>query len=353
MNYRRVRCVTACAATIILVTTACSGGDDGGDNESTGESIAPAPSVASAGLPAVPDIVSEIEPSVVTIRTETGLGSGIVYKADGTIVTSTHVIVDKSGRPFDTVEVRFADGTTSKAQVIATDTITDVGVIRAERDDLPTPDYQTSLPQVGEMVVVVGSPLGLTETVTAGIVSGLHRTMPASETSPQGLFDLIQVDAAISPGNSGGAVVNSDAEVIGLSTAYLPPSSGAVAIGFATPASTVTDVADQLLDDGAAQHAYVGIRPTEISQQLAERFGLPTTKGVLVLDVTAGGPAEKAGMRAGDIITSFAGREIAQEIDLFGAIRDQAPGDEVEVVVQRGDESVTLDLTLGDRSDLS
>lgn len=348
----RPRWATAVAAAVLLLVSACTGDDDNGGDpaEETTAAASPAPT---AGLPAVPGIVSELEPSVVTIRTESGLGSGIVYKADGTIVTSAHVITDKAGQPFDTVEVRFADGTTSKAQVVATDTITDVGVVRSERDDLPVPEYQTSLPQVGEMVVVVGSPLGLTETVTAGIVSGLHRSMPASETSPQGLFDLIQVDAAISPGNSGGAVANGKAEVIGLSTAYLPPSSGAVAIGFATPASTVTDVADQLIDDGEAQHAYVGIQPSEISPQLAERFGLPTTKGVLVLDVTSDGPAAQAGMQSGDIITSFAGQEIAQELDLFGAIRNQTPGDRVEVVVRRGGEQVTLTLRLGDRADLS
>lgn len=332
------------AVAVVLLAPACS--DDGSDNagSDSGDTAS-----TSAGLPAVPEIVSEIEPSVVTIRTGSGVGSGIVYDSDGTIVTSAHVVVDESGDTPSTVEVRFADGSTSKAEVIATDAITDIGVIRSERGDLPAPTYDTSLPRVGEMVVVVGSPLGLSETVTAGIVSGLHRTMPASETTPQGLFDLIQTDAAISPGNSGGAVTNSDAEVIGLSTAYLPPSSGAVAIGFVTPASTVTDVADQLIANGKADHAYVGIRPTEITPQLADRFDLGTDSGLLVLDVTPGGPADRAGMRPGDIITSFAGVDIATELDLFGAIRDHDPGDEVEVVVQRDGDEATLDLTLGDR----
>src|SRR5699024_10162540 len=157
-----------------------------------------------------------------------GVGSGIVYDSDGTIVTAAHVIEGKRDRPLDEVKVTFADGQSAKAEVVAVDNVTDIGVVKAERDGLPVPAYADGLPQVGQLTVVVGSPMGLSGTVTAGIVSALHRKMPASEENPQGLIGLIQVDAPISPGNSGGAAVNGDGTVIGMSEAYLPPKSGAV-----------------------------------------------------------------------------------------------------------------------------
>lgn len=139
--------------------------------------------------------------------------------------------------------------------------------------------------------MVLGSPLGLAETVTAGIVSALHRNVPAAKESPKGITDLIQTEAPISPGNSGGAVVNGNGEVIGRSEAYLPLSSGAVAIGFLTPATTVTDVADELLKNGKAKHPSLGVVPTDITAQVAQRFNLPTTDGALILRVAAGGAA--------------------------------------------------------------
>lgn len=353
---RRTR--TACAALLtaglLLSAVACS--DSSGMAESassTSSTSSSSPVADGAGLPAVPEIVKEIEPSVVTIHTPVGLGSGVVYKSDGTIVTAAHVIENERGNSFETVRVQFADGKTSEAEVIAVDNVTDVGVIKAERSGLPVPEYASSPPEVGQMTVVVGSPLGLTETVTAGIVSGLHRNMPRSKENPQGLVDLIQVDAPISPGNSGGAAVNGDAVVIGLSEAYLPPSTGAVAIGFVTPATTVTAVADQLLKSGEATHAYLGVRPADISKQIAERLELPTTSGVLVVDVTDGGPADRAGMQAGDIVTEFAGSKIENVTALLAAIRQVNPGEQVDVVVRRGEDTETLTVTMGDRSDIA
>lgn len=341
-------------------TADATSSSSGSPSPSVSSSSAPASSGASAasalagkGLPAVPGIVREVEPSVVTIRTQIGLGSGVVYKSDGTIVTDAHVVEDQQKQPFQTVEVQFADGKSSKAKVIGVDDITDVAVIKAERGNLPAPEYVDELPQVGEMDVVIGSPLGLTETVTAGIISGLHRNMPPSKESPQGLIDLIQTDAPISPGNSGGAVVNGDGKVIGLSEAYLPPSSGAVAIGFVTPAATVTDVADQLLKSGTVKHAFLGIRPADITPQVAQRFNLPTTRGALVVNVTSGSPADKAGMQAGDVITKLADKQVNNVTDLLAALRDKKPGDNIQVVVNRGGSSKTLQVTLADRPSTS
>lgn len=174
----------------------------------------------------MPGIVRRVEASVVTITSPVGLGSGVVYRSNGTIVTDAHVVEDQQKQPFKTVQVQFADGSTVGASVVAVDDVTDVAVIKAKRGNLPAATFASAEPEVGSLAVVLGSPLGLADTVTAGIVSGLQRNMPPSQESPHGLIGLIQTDAAISPGNSGGAVVNASGQVIGLSEAYLPPGSG-------------------------------------------------------------------------------------------------------------------------------
>ncbi|KRE92050.1 signal protein PDZ [Arthrobacter sp. Soil764] len=300
------------------------------------------------GLPAVPGVVREVEPSVVTIRTAIGLGSGVIYHSDGSIVTDAHVVEDQQKQPFKNVGVQFADGSQSQGTIIGVDDVTDLAVLKVDRTGLPAAKFAASDPEVGSMTVVIGSPLGLEETVTAGIVSSLHRNMPPSKESPHGAIDLLQTDAPISPGNSGGAVADSSGQVIGLSEAYLPPSTGAVAIGFVTPSSTVTDVADQLLASGSVKHAALGVVPTDITPQLAQRFSLPATAGALIVGVSQGSPAEQGGMKPGDIITKFAQTEIGNVTDLLAALRKQDPGQQVDVVVQRGSKPQTLHITLGD-----
>jgi len=316
-------------------------------------SASPTPQADGGGLPAVPGVVKDVEPSVVTIRTDIGLGSGVIYRSDGSIVTDAHVVEDQQKQPFKTVQVQFADGSQTQGTLVGVDDVTDVAVLKVGRTGLPAARFASSDPEVGSMTVVIGSPLGLAETVTAGIVSSLHRNMPPSPESPHGAIDLLQTDAPISPGNSGGAVADSSGQVIGLSEAYLPPSSGAVAIGFVTPSGTVTDVADQLLASGSVKHAALGVVPTDITPQLAQRFSLPTTAGALVVSVSQGSPAEKAGMKAGDIITKFAGADVGNVTDLLVALRKQDPGQQVDVDVRRGTGSQTLHVTLGNLADQS
>jgi S1-C subfamily serine protease len=202
---------------------------------------------------------------------------------------------------------------------------------------------------VGELAIVIGSPLGFENTATAGIISGLHREIPGSAASSQSLVDLIQTDAAISPGNSGGAVVNSRGEVIGISEAYIPPQSGAVALGFAIPAATAVRVAQQLREDGTADHAFIGLRPGEITSQIAAQLGLPDTRGALVLSVVDGGPAARAGIRPGDVLTSLDGKEIASPEDLLAELRGKAPDQSVNVGYRRGTESKETKVTLSAR----
>src|SRR4051794_3464627 len=242
-------------AVTVALLAACSSSTNSG---STGTPAAPAGSTApvTAAGADLPSLVRQVEPSVVTVLTERGLGSGIVYKADGTIVTNAHVVAGAQD-----VTVALADGQQVPGKVRSADKVSDLAVIQANRTGLPAATFQKPLPQVGELAVVMGSPLGFEATVTSGIISGLHRQVPGSAATGAPLVDLIQTDAAISPGNSGGAVLDAQGEVVGMSVAYIPPTAGAVALGFAIPAATVVDVADQLLATRAAPHPHIRVQP--------------------------------------------------------------------------------------------
>lgn len=299
---------------------------------------------AGAGSAQIPDIAARLQPSVVTIFVGQGLGSGVVYTADGLILTNEHVV-----RGATAVQVGFADGSRVAGTVRATDAVTDLALVQADRTNLPVPKYQTILPRIGDLDVVIGSPLGFENTVTAGIVSGLHREIPGSAAEGQSLVELLQTDAAISPGNSGGAVVNGAGEVIGVSEAYIPPSAGAVSLGFAIPAATVVDVAEQLRTNGRAEHAFAGIEQAPITPQIANQLGLPNTDGAVVLSVVRGGPADQAGMRPGDVLTAFDGKPVRTPEDFLAALRPHRPGDVVTATVRRGTQTQQLSLTLAGR----
>jgi serine protease DegQ len=292
----------------------------------------------------IPDIVDEVQPSVVAVQSDSGEGSGVVWDEDGTIVTNHHVVA--GGREFTVV---FADGQRSEAELLASDPLTDLAVLRTERRDLPPAEFAAGLPEVGELAIAIGNPLGFENTVTAGIVSGLHRSIPGSAASSQSLIDLVQTDAAISPGNSGGALVNGRGQVIGINVAYIPPSARAVSIGFAIPSATVVDVVEQLLDDGTVSHAFFGIQPTALTSQIARRLGAEVDAGVVVLGVVRGGPAAEAGIEEGDILTALDGDEVRSVEEFLAALRGKEPGDEVAVALVRGGEQEEVTVTLTDR----
>lgn len=292
----------------------------------------------------LPQLVENLSPSVVTIFTQSGLGSGVVYSADGLILTNEHVI-----RGATTVEVGFADGQRVEGTVKASDAVTDLALVQAKRTGLPKPTYQSDLPKVGEGALVLGSPLGFENTATAGIISGLHRSIPGSASNSLSLVDLIQTDAPISPGNSGGAVINMRGEVIGISEAYIPPSSGAVSLGFAIPAATAVDVAEELLANGTAKHAYLGLTPGELTAQIAEQLGIEAGSGVVVLAADPDGPAGRAGIRPGDVLQSVEGVELTTPEKLLAELRKRNPGDTVGFKVKRGDQSLDIKVDLTDR----
>jgi len=352
------------AAAVLAATSGCTGvtqGPEPGATQSPGSPAAQSPGGTAPGgtqrqspgqagsAPAapqgpadIPTIVTNVQPSVVTVFTgRGGLGSGVVYSEDGLILTNEHVV-----RGSQNVEVGFADGRRVAGKVRATDEISDLALVEAERTGLPAAKFQTDLPRIGELAIVIGSPLGFENTVTSGIISGLHREIPGSASSSQSLVDLIQTDAAISPGNSGGAVVNGRGEVIGISEAYIPPSTGAVALGFAIPAATAVKVADQLREDGTADHAFIGLGLAEITEPIANELGLPDTRGALALSVQEGGPAAKAGMRAGDVIIRLDGDEVASPEDLLAALRSKSPGQAVTVEFRRGTETQEVKVQL-------
>jgi S1-C subfamily serine protease len=280
----------------------------------------------------------------VTVLTRGGLGSGVIYRSNGIILTNDHVV-----RGNRTVEIAFADGRREPGQVIAADPDTDLALVRVQGKALPAATFQTALPPVGALDVVLGSPLGFEKSVTAGIVSGLHRSIPGSARESAALIDLIQTDAPISPGNSGGAVVDGQGRVIGISDAYIPPEAGAVAIGFAIPSATAVNVANQLLETGHVQHAFIGIQPAALTPEVAQQFGLQQTSGILVLGVSPGGPADQAHVAPGDIIAAIDGKPLATVEDLFTALRQKHPGQTVALTLIRGGKRESLEVRLSDK----
>ena len=308
-------------------------------------------------------VAAEVEPSVVQVNVsgvqqtpfgtqqEEGLGSGVIYREDGYIVTNSHVV-----RGATQVEVAFADGATERGEVVGTDRSTDLAVIRVNRDNLPAASFGDGRDLlVGQLAVAIGSPSGFQSTVTSGIISGLGRELSPQLTGGSGqdpsLVDLIQTDAAVSPGSSGGALANRDGEVIGINIAYLPPDqTGAESIGFAIPSYTAVSVADQLIQDGKAAQPYLGIYLSDLTPEAARHFGTQTENGVLVEQVESGGPADSAGLKRGDIITALDSAEVRSSGDLLSALRRYQPGDSVEVTILRGGKQLGVELRLGERN---
>lgn len=322
---------------MMLVAAVALAGCTSGDDKATDKPAA-IPSTLDGALP---DLVERVEPSVVTIVTGSGLGSGVVYRG-GVIVTNAHVV----GQDKD-VQVVLADESRVPGVVAATDTITDLAVVKTQKSNLPAATFQQALPRQGSFVMAIGSPLGLSNTVTTGVVSGLNRQIPGSAQESRAMVGLIQTDAAISPGNSGGALLNGNGQVVGVNEAYIPPQAGAVSLGFAIPAATVVSIADQLLATGTAQHPYLGIVPDRVTAQVASSLKLPNTDGVLVRDVAPGGPAAAAGLRAGDVITGLNGQKTRTLEDFLGVLRTTKPGDSAQVEFVRGGQTSTVTVTVG------
>jgi S1-C subfamily serine protease len=315
--------------------------------------VSPAQTVADLLGPSVVNIaISGVTDSPFGQQQYAGEGSGVIYTSDGLIITNNHVVTDENGEPVDTIEVTLATGEKLPATIVGRDPLTDLAVISVQPGrDLPAATFLDGMPQVGEYAIAIGSPLGYENSVTMGVVSGLARSIEGV-SGPEGvaLTNLIQTDASISPGNSGGALANAMGQVMGINVAYLPPGqTGAVSIGFAIPSVVATQVADQIIETGKATHAYIGIGPQMVTPALQQQFGLSRSSGVLVAEVTPGGPASKAGIQQGDIIVAVDGQEMVESADVLIAIRDRQPGDVVELTIDRNGETMTVNVTLEER----
>ncbi len=335
------RSLSAGLLALVVALTACS--DDSGAPQAAPPSTGAGAGVAADHSP-IPDIVARVQPSVVAILTDQAEGSGVVWSGDGVIVTNNHVVAGARR-----IEVGFADGQRAAGQLVATDPQTDLAVVRASRSSLPAATFADALPRVGELAIAMGNPLGFENTVTAGIISGLGRAIPGAAQAAPALIDLMQTDAAISPGNSGGALVAADGRVAGINVAYIPPSAGAESLGFAIPAPTVRHVVTQLLASGRVRHPFFGVQPAPLTPEIAQRFNLGQTRGVLILDVTPASPAANAGIRPGDVLTRAADRPLATVEDFLAALRTRNPGDSLQVTLARGGDEQTVTVRLGER----
>jgi serine protease Do len=308
------------------------------------------------------NVAAVLGPSVVNIKVTGGAGgqgqfqaegSGVIYRSDGHIITNNHVVTDEtSGEPVSGITVTLATGEQLDATIVGRDPLTDLAVIKVQPSgDLPAAQFVAGAPEVGEYAIAIGSPLGYENSVTLGIVSGVSRSIegvPGAEGVA--LSNLIQTDAPISPGNSGGALANASGEVIGINVAYLPPGqTGAVNIGFAIPSPTATSVADQIIETGRVVHAYMGVGTQPITPELQQLYNLPRDSGLLIAEVAPNSPASDAGLQQGDIIVSVDGEEITDSANLASLIRDKKPGDQVELVIDRDGQEQTVTVTLEER----
>ncbi len=273
-------------------------------------------------------------------RRGSSLGSGFVIDPSGFIVTNHHVIADA-----DEVEVVLSDGTKLEATVVGSDKDTDLALLKVETDaPLPSTEWGDSQEtRIGDWVVAIGNPFGLGGTVTAGIVSARQRDINA------GRYDnFLQTDAAINKGNSGGPMFNLEGQVIGVNTAIFSPSGGSVGIGFATPSSMAKNIIAQLRDSGEVRRGWLGVRIQNVTDELAEGLRLERPRGALVAAVTEGGPAEEAGIKQGDVILEFNGREVSEMRRLPAMVAETAVNSTVDVTIWRRSKEEKVKVRIGE-----
>lgn len=356
-------CTSVSSSTQGASTTAFSSTTTGSTSTASTSALAGLVGTTASGVSMSPaEVVAPVvSPSVVHVRVSgvvtspffgqepyEGVGSGVIYRSDGYIVTNDHVI-SESGQASDSIEVTFATGETVPATVVGRDSFTDVAVIKVDKTNLPAATFVSSSDvRVGQYAIAIGSPMDYRNSVTLGIVSGLGRTVEGSGSTA--LVDLIQVDAAISPGNSGGAVADASGRVFGIAVAYLPPqSTGAENIGFAIPADTVVSIADQLIATGKASHPYIGIQYVTVTSAMQRQYRLSRASGVLITAVGNGTPAAQAGLQVGDIIVAIDGAPVEDEGDVVVTLRRKAVGDTLNVTIDRDGKELNLSVTLAER----
>jgi len=270
-----------------------------------------------------------------------GLGSGVIVSADGYILTNNHVVESA-----DEITVILNDGRRTQAKLVGTDPDTDLAVLKIKLDKLPVMVLSSADQlQVGDIVLAIGNPFGVGQTVTSGIVSALGRNQLGINT----FENFIQTDAAINPGNSGGALVDVQGNLLGINTAIYSRSGGSMGIGFAIPVNTARQVLEGIVKQGQVVRGWIGVEPTEITPDLAKTFNVQRTSGVIITGVLQTGPAFKAGVRPGDVLLSVEGDAVRNVAELLTRVSALKPGQPARVKVLRQNDEIELTVTPGQR----
>ncbi|WP_144151095.1 Do family serine endopeptidase [Paraburkholderia sp. BCC1885] len=269
------------------------------------------------------------------------LGSGVIVSSEGYILTNQHV-VDGA----DQIEIALADGRTTTAKVIGVDPETDLAVLKVNLTNLPTITLgRMDQTRVGDVVLAIGNPFGVGQTVTMGIVSALGRNHLGINT----FENFIQTDAAINPGNSGGALVDVNGNLLGINTAIYSRSGGSLGIGFAIPVSTARSVLESIITTGSVTRGWIGVEPQDVTPEIAESFGLEQKSGAIVAGVLKNGPADRAGIKPGDILVSVDGQDITDTTRLLNLIAQIKPGSSAKIHLVRKNRELDLDVMIGKR----
>lgn len=319
----------------------------------------------------LPDLFTRVEKSVVQITDsdetdpfDSRLGSGFVYDTNGHIITNYHV-VNAGGR----LDVTFLDGTVYRASLIGADPFTDLAVLYVEgvpqEKLVPLPLADSSATRVGQQVAAIGNPFGLSGSMSAGIISGVGRLIPAQEAGDFSIPDVIQTDAPINPGNSGGPLLNMRGEVIGINSAIFSTTGQFAGVGFAIPSNTISKVAPSLITTGSFQHPWLGVAGRDMTPGIADRLGLEEPRGFLVMEVVSGSPANQAGIMAGDEDTTVDGLPVRLGGDVIVGIdnqtvrkiddilvylqREKSVGDELRLTILRDGQEMQITAVLGAR----
>ncbi len=271
------------------------------------------------------------------------LGSGVIVSTDGYILTNNHVVKDA-----DDIKVTLFDKREFKGKVVGTDPRTDLAVVKIDAKDLPTLKLgQSGKLKTGDVVLAIGSPFGLNQTITMGIVSAVGR----SHIGLADLEDFIQTDAPINPGNSGGALVNANGELVGINTAIFSTSGGYMGIGFAIPSDMAKSVMDSIIKIGKVVRGWLGVSIQDLTKDLAASLGIKDTTGALISGVEKGSPADKAGLKRGDLITGVNDKKVEDSTQLRNIISAASPGTKVDLNIVRDGKSQTVSVTLGEYSE--
>jgi serine protease DegQ len=269
------------------------------------------------------------------------LGSGVIVSDNGYILTNSHVV-----EAADEIEVALADNRRAKARVVGSDPETDLAVLKIDIDKLPAITFgRSDQANVGDVVLAIGNPFGVGQTVTLGIVSALGRSHLGINT----FENFIQTDAAINPGNSGGALVDIGGNLIGINTAIYSRTGGSMGIGFAIPASVARQVMEQIVQNGSVTRGWIGVGVQDVTAELAESFKLAQAGGALISEVLRGGPADKAGVKAGDVLIAVNGKPVADSSGMLNLIAGLQPGQQAALKVVRNQAQTELSVTVGRR----